>query len=319
MQTGNFFLTRHGSRGWAYGMYAALCLLISCRWILQAGVPNAVSTEWGQSAGCALFAILSFSLSRTDFWRRRACVKPTEAPHTGMAADIVVRVLAGVVVLTTPNLIPLLGGRRLAANEVTLASCLCPAVIAVAGAALEAEQKQLTDRLWPGLAGMAGLLLIVPLPIFSDVRSVLALGVLPLAIGTSATFFGAQALSGSDASEGVTKGSWSLSDSSLLGCVLCVSSLAFALLAACRHAGPLPFPYATAVYDGLTDALSVAVLLHFGAGRWAAHLLLGPCCTVLMGIFLLRPRVDSRTVVGIGLLAAGGWSLFSANSSRAEP
>ncbi len=237
---------------------------------------------------------------------------------SGVAGGVALRMMAGMVLLVTPELLQLLGGRRLSANEVTLTCCLCPVVIAVAGAALGAEQEQLTHRLWPGLAGLAGLLSFVPLPAFPDVRFALALGVLPLAIGIGATFFGARTRNGQDGSERLAITLWSPSNLSLLGWVLGVSSLTFALLAALRHAGPQPFPYAAAVYDGLTDALSLAVLLRFGAERWSAHFLLGPCLTVVMGVLLLRPRVDSRTVLGIGLLAAGGWSLLSARSAHAD-
>ena len=304
-------------RSWiAVWPFAALCLLAGSRWLQEGALPATQSTAGSEAAGCIMAAgLVGFSgalrstgaqarQSRLPFWRT-----------VGAAA----------VVLTAPAVAAAVSSRHVSGNDATLALALTPVVVAVASAANgTAETGGLAGRLWPGLAGMAGLLLLIPPPDFSGWRFVAALGALPLLSGCAAA--GVQR--GLEEAPGDTSPSRGRLARKLSGSLprnplgweffaLLAAAAVFALLGPRTHwgqpQGGSSFP--AAGLDGLTFLLSLLVLRRLGAIGWAAQFLAIPLLTLLEGAGVLRPVLDLRSWIGFALLAVSSGYLLLPGSA----
>ena len=235
-------------------------------------------------------------------------VFPTRAARTLFKAQMQPKIgllwqqaLLAAMVLAGPALSVAVAGQFLNANDTTLAFALCPATIAVVASVTgEANNADLTGLLWPGLAGVAGLLLLLPEPAFVSVRPWLGLAVLPLVEGIAAGVW-VQRLRGNRAS---LSGEFRIG----LAAGLASSAAAFALLAAlnwCKGEKP-DFSLSAAVLDGLTAGLTLLSLGQLGAIRWSAQFLLIPLLGLLEGALLLRPFLDWRSYMALGLLGVSG-------------
>ena len=196
------------------------------------------------------------------------------------------------------------------ANNATLALALVPCVTAVTMSASEHEgSADLTARLWPGLAGVAGLLLLLPQPVFTDWRFALAFVAMPLLVGAGSSAFSAAC--GPDVFRGSQRGS-------LTCTVLLLAGSAFGLLSLRSFRGSVAsFSWGVAALDGLLALLSLLVLQRLGAMSWAAQFLLIPLLTLLEGAVLLHPVLDLRSWLAFALLAvSGGYLLVIGRDER---
>ena len=158
-----------------------LCLLGGSRWLLDEALPSSRSNALSASMGCALAALASFTLRKVRR-RREPTALAVAAPGTHWKSSIAAGLL-----LANPALSATVSDGNLSATKGTLALALTPVVVAV-GAAASTASGDLAGLLWPGLAGIAGLLLLLPVPSLSLWRTDLGMATMPLVAGVAASY-----------------------------------------------------------------------------------------------------------------------------------
>lgn len=215
--------------------------------------------------------------------------------------------LAGAMLFGGPAVSLLIRGGELDAASLTIALALTPVIIAIAASALGKERADgLAGRIWPGLAAVAGLLLLLAQPTLGDARSDLALVLAPALTGVGAALFGVDDPS-----------SPSRLTSTLLG-----ASLLFTLALAATYiiAGARPSISLLAVAcDGLLALLGVIALEQLGATRWSSQFTWIPLLIVLEGIALVRPQLTAYWIAGLVLLALASVYLLLPQADEPTP
>jgi len=189
--------------------------------------------------------------------------------------------LAGAMMLCGPSVGLLAGGMD--SGSLTIALALVPVVVAVAAAALGDGSEGMAGRMWPGLAAVAGLLLVLTQPNVSNVRNDLLLLAAPVLTGVGAALF-------------CTKQGRSVA-SALVG-----AAVVFVLGWVCLRGAVSVVAVAC---DGLLALLGVLAVSRLGATRWSAQFSLVPLLIVLEGLVLVRPGLQVRWALGLGLVAMG--------------
>ncbi len=288
---------------------AALCLLAANRWLLESARPKARSTDLTEAAGCVMAAGVAMFGAVL-----RSGVRMQGALLTGNWRAVDMRsVVGGLAVLTGPAVALLISSRHVHADSATLALSLAPVIVAVALPAMGGTEGDLAARLWPGLAGLAGLLLLLPQPSLDDWRYDLALLCFPLLTGLGASYVTARR------KDRPSEHRFPLSNSLLLVLTLVFAALIFAGLAwRAQHTGESKsFSASAAALDGLMALLTLLALRRLGAVRWSAQYLLIPLLTLLEGALLLRPVLDWRSWMAFALLAASSGYLLAVGRDRA--
>jgi len=283
---------RFGDRGRRWWPLVALLIVAAARWLVTDPHPEAGSTLVSEALGCAWAAALLFVL-------------PLRGPQ-GVVGSPWKPMVAGAMLLGGPLTVLLLRAPFVEAGGLTMALALTPVVVAVASAALSRGQTEdVAGRLWPGLAAVAGLLLVLVTPSLSDARSDVVFALTPLLTGIGAALFCAQG--------GARRMRLALGGAAGL----------FAVGAAIQWVfGERPSLSVIAVaWDGVLALLSVLVLLRLGATRWAAQFVLLPLLVLVQGIVLLRPPMTVRWGCGLALLAVASVYLLlpGDDGAAAEP
>jgi hypothetical protein len=193
-----------------------------------------------------------------------------------------------------PAVALLIRGRELDAGSLTIALALTPVVIAIAASALGRENSDgIAGRIWPGLAAVAGLLLVLAQPTLGDARSDLALVLAPALTGVGAALFCVDP---------------PVSASRVIHALIGASALfALALVETYFVAGSRPSISLLAVAcDGVLALLGVVTLGQLGATRWSSQFTWVPLLIILESIVLVRPQLTAHWVVGLVLLALAG-------------
>jgi len=189
--------------------------------------------------------------------------------------------LAGAMMLGGPTIGLLAGGMD--SGSLTIALALTPVVVAVAATALGDGGEGMAGRMWPGLAAVAGLLLVLTQPNVSNVRNDLLLLAAPVLTGVGAALFcSARGQSIASALVGAAV-------VFVLGWVV-VRGTVSVVAVAC---------------DGLLALLGVLAVSRLGATRWSAQFALVPLLIVVEGLVLVRPGLQVRWVIGLVLVAVG--------------
>ena len=280
--------------------FSGLCLFGASRWLL----PELSSSE---IAGSTVRVVASL-LAAIFAWTRVS--RQSRPPLRGLlrTAGGGASLLLGLELcsLGTP-----VGTPGVTASDATIALALCPVVIAVAASALKRESSRaLSVQLWPGLAAIAGLLLLLPEP---SVRSVLGGFLLvgaPLLAGTGAVLVGEE--------EGTFAWTRAVALSgALLGA--CAGNVFEALI---RPPQAPAWTWSMGRASGI-EALSIffsfTVLLSLGARRWSAIFAVVPLLLTLEGLLLLRPPLSGRPLVGMGLLLFSSVSLLLRPKVEEDP
>lgn len=188
----------------------------------------------------------------------------------------------------------LLPGRDLDSTALTISLAFAPIIIAIASSALGTESSEgIAGRIWPSLAAVAGLLLVLVQPSLGDLRTDLLLLLAPVLTGLGAVLFSM------DHPRSILR-----TLSSLLG-----ATALFALALATGHfldsAHPTVSVLAIAC-DGIVALLGIATLSRLGSTRWSAQFTWVPLLIILEGIVLVRPRLTAHWFTGIILLIVAG-------------
>ena len=273
---------------------ALLLVAASSRWAVSEAHPEAESTLLSKGLGCVWAALVSLALVV-----RRPARSTLRRSWRGL--------LAGAMLLCGPAVSLLIGARAVEASGLTMALVLTSVAVAVAAAALGTVSPEgVAGRIWPGLAAVAGLLLMLAEPGLSDVRSDVALALAPVLTGAGAAWFCSDgnvspwrkttALAGAAVVFGVAVVGWSLR----------------------VHEWPTVSLTAVA-YDGVLALLSVLTLVRLGATRWSAQFTLQPLLVLLEGTVLVRSGISIRWVAGLGLLAVASAYLLLPQAEEETP
>jgi hypothetical protein len=185
-------------------------------------------------------------------------------------------------------------------SGLTMSLALTPVVIAIALASFRAgTDEDVSGRLWPGLAAVAGLLLVLAQPSLSYVSQDAVFLLAPLCTGLGAAYFATRAApeSNNSAPEAIA---------ALLGAAILFSLgllVTLGLLARGPANGNLtPVSLLAVACDGLLALLSVLTLVRLGPARWGAQFTLVPLLILVEGILMVRPIVTARWIAGLVLL-----------------
>jgi drug/metabolite transporter (DMT)-like permease len=268
-----------------------LVLLLLCgasRWMLAAARPEAESSMGSQAAGCAWAALVCLAL-----------VRRPQAANAGRR-EFWWSALGGALLLCGPASAELLRATRVEAPGLMIALALTPVVVALAG-----RMDEVAGRLWPGLAAVAGLMLILVQPSLNDVRSDAALFLAPVLTGCGGVLLCSER----------AEGAWRM-PTALAG-----AALVFAVswgVSAWQAGVAVPPPLLATACDGVLALLGLLVLARLGAVRWSAQFALQPLLVLGQGILILRPPLTPRWVAGMLLLAVGGVYLLLPQGEGAE-
>ena len=267
--------------------FVLLMLAGASRWMLAAARPEAESSVASEAMGCAWAALVYAVL----------VIRPRMArPVTG---SLLRAGLGGAMLLCGPGIGHLLHATRMESSGLMMALALTPVVVAIAG-----RIDDVAGRIWPGLAAVAGLMLVLVQPSLGDARSDVAMALAPLLTGCGAALF---------CSEGNTT-VWQ-APAALAGAAIIFS----ASWAGAWHAGGVVLPSLSAVVcDGVLALLSLLVLARLGAVRWSAQFALLPLLILLQGILILRPAITVRWVAGMLLIATASVYLLLPQAEENE-
>jgi drug/metabolite transporter (DMT)-like permease len=278
------------------------------RWMLVTARPETETTLASEALGCAWAAMLWIVVA----WR---VPRIASSSTRGRAWWTKVRRvqdwriwLGGALLFAGPAAALLVGASEVGSGSMAMALALTPVVVAVAAAALgTAATDGVPGRIWPGLAAVAGLLLVLSQPSLANTRSDLALLLAPLATGVGAALFCA------DRGPGLPVDDRAAPEPQRQPTALAGGAAFLALAAGVQWlaAGGRPvISLSSVACDGLIALLSVLVLQRLGATRWSAQFVLLPLVVLLEGLLLVRPPLSARWFAGLALLALASISLL---------
>ena len=289
------------SRTWPF---ALLCVLNASRWLIEGAFSTTGSSAWSEAVGCLFVAACLLVWTRLGRQRRNQAPRGGSSPYPVMTAAIVI---AGVPIGTA------IAGRSLNSNNITLALALCPVVIAVVvSASGQGDGADLTGLLWPGLAGVAGLLLLVPEPSFGAWRPWIGMIAVPLLVGGAAGASSSAKRASPDQSLGDLRAL-----AAGLGCAAALLSLLAFFHGWAGSAAGISLP--AAALDGATALLTLVALVRIGPVRWSAQFLLVPLLGLGEGVVVLRPLLDWRSYLAFGLLAMSAAYQWMALAGSVDP
>jgi threonine/homoserine efflux transporter RhtA len=172
-----------------------------------------------------------------------------------------------------------------------MALALTPAVLAVAESSAHSPSESLAGRLWPGLAAVAGLLLLLNQPSLADPAADLILVLAPLLTGLGAVLFCS-----------ARSGRWRL-PAALVGASVALGLGAAVSFAFTRRTGLTDMAGLAAGLDAAEALLSLLALQRLSTIRWAAQFSLVPLVVLLEGALFFPSSLRTRACVGLGLLA----------------
>ena len=283
---------RWGRWGVRWGAFAVLVVAAASRWVVSEARPEAEPTLTSLTMGCVWASLVSLMLLRRG---------PARVSLRGSWLGVV----AGAMVFGGPAVGALLRAREMDGASLTMALALTPVAAGIASAALgRGSLDGAAGRIWPGLAAVGGLLLVLAEPNLGDVRSDVALLLAPVLTGVGAALFCVRG--------GGTR--WRATSALLGGTLLFAVTLVAESVAS--RTRPTVSLLAMAC-DGVLALASVYALQRIGATRWTAQFTLVPLLIVLEGLALAHQALTLRWVVGIALLALA--SLYLLLPSTDEP
>ena len=258
-----------------------LLAVAASRWVVADAHPEAGPSLASAALGCGWAALVFVVVSP----------RITRPSKSKMAITL----LAGALLLSGPAVGLLVGAHDLSAGALTIALALTPVAVAIGLSSFgSGAAGEVAGRIWPGLAAVTGLLLVLVQPDLSDARNDVALLLAPTLTGLGGALFCTRATEPGAAHQHA-------SAVALLGAAL-VFLVATAATAIVAHQRPsLSMP--AIAYEGVLALLSLLSLGRLGATRWSSQFTWLPLLILLEGIVLVRPPVTVRWVAGLALLA----------------
>ncbi|HEV2576594.1 MAG TPA: hypothetical protein VGU25_05235 [Acidobacteriaceae bacterium] len=261
--------------------FALLCLVRGSRWISSESLPGSATTLGSAAVGCSSAAALYFLILRP--------------PSREQAGQLTRSALGGGLLIAGP-LIALLYPHSISAASVTMALALTPVVIAVAEGAAR-HTSTLAGRLWPGLAAIAGLLLLLAQPSLANPGEDLVLALTPVLTGCGAVLFCSARPS-----------PWRV-PAALLG-----ASTALGIGAGINvvmQSGTWPEMAGLAAgLDAFEALLALVALSRLSATRWSAQFAIVPLLVLLEAMAMTPSSIQARMIVGLLLLALAAIALL---------
>jgi hypothetical protein len=252
--------------------------------MLSSSLPGSATTLASASLGCGSAAALYPLILRPSGLSRE------------QHKDLLRSALGGALLIAGP-LAGLLYPHAIPAASLTMALALTPVVIGVCEAATRHSSDTLAGRIWPGLATIAGLLLLLAQPSLSNPGEDLILALTPLLTGCGAVLFCSARAS-----------VWRLPAALLGACAVLGIGAAINLAS---HAGGWPEMAGLAAgLDALEALLALIALGRLTATRWSAQFAIVPLIVLLEGVVLLPSTIPVRIVVGLLLLAFAAVALL---------
>ena len=166
---------RTSTRGWQWWPFVLLLVVGASRWLLVSARPETEFTLASLTVGCAWAALVCAA-----FFVR-------STPTSDGVRSLSRPALAGALLLGGPMLVLVSGVGGVEASALVMALSLTPVAVGVSASALGSETtKSLTGRIWPGIAAVTGLLLVLVEPSFGDVRADAVLLLAPVMTGLGA-------------------------------------------------------------------------------------------------------------------------------------
>jgi drug/metabolite transporter (DMT)-like permease len=292
-----------GNRTTAQRWWPFLLLLLvgASRWAVATVRPEADSTLASETIGCAWATLLTLAFLALQPGPAAAQPSPSRAARLRW-------LLAGAMFSSGPVITLFLHGRDLDASALTIALALTPVIIAIASSALGTESSEgIAGRMWPGLAAVAGLLLVLVQPTLGDLRTDLALVLAPTLTGIGAVLFC------TDQPHAASRISTTLLGASTLFAIALASSYFIAHM-------QLSLSLPAVACDGILALLSILTLNQLGATRWSSQFAWVPLLVILEGIVLVRPQLTAHWFIGLILLIVAGIYLLvpQGNESTSE-
>jgi drug/metabolite transporter (DMT)-like permease len=294
-------------RGWQWWPFVLLLVVGASRWLLVSARPETEPTLPSLTVGCLWAALVCAAFAR------RSVPARDSARYLGRG------LIAGALLLGGPMLAMVLGVTGVESSALVMALALTPVAVGVAASALGNESTEsLSGRIWPGIAAVTGLLLVLVEPSFSDLRADAVLALVPVVTGLGAAMFAAAQRRGVERESLAPSLTQWLPLSALLG-----GTAVFAVGWAGSHLHGTPavrLSLTAVAADGVFALLNVLALARLGAVRWSAQFTLLPLLILLEGIVMVRPVFTTRWVVGLVLVAAASvYLLLPQDDDEPEP
>ncbi|HSU18171.1 MAG TPA: hypothetical protein VLI45_00380 [Acidobacteriaceae bacterium] len=214
--------------------------------------------------------------------------------------------LGGALVIAGPLLALFAPRAALTGASIAMALALTPVVLAVVEAATHHSGESLPGRLWPGLAAVAGLLLLLSEPSLANPWTDVLLAAIPVLTGCGAALV-------CSAQESPMR-----MPLALFGAAGAFG-LAVLMRAAAQQGIASPDSHGLAMgLDALEGFLCVLALGRLSAARWSSQFVLVPLLVLVQGAVLLRGALAGRVVVGLLLLVVAGVALLVPPSEEAQ-
>jgi drug/metabolite transporter (DMT)-like permease len=276
--------------------FVLLVLAGASRWAVAAARPAAESTLASQTIGCAWAALLALAILLP---KRKTATSEPKPSHTATVRWL----LAGAMLFGGPAITLFLPAHDLDSSALTIALALTPIIIAIAASALGTESSDgIAGRIWPGLASVAGLLLVLVQPTLGDLRTDLALALAPTLTGIGAVLF----------CVGPPRAASRLPTTLFGASTLFAIALAASRLFTQAHPS---FSMLAVAGDGTLALLGGLTLNQLGVTRWSSQFTWVPLLIILEGIILVRAHLTAHWFIGLILLIVAGVYLLMPQGS----
>jgi drug/metabolite transporter (DMT)-like permease len=297
-----------------WSAFAALCLLSSTAWVAASFGQSTLPPLEQQGFLFGVIGIAALLFPGKELWPRSKKSKKNTTRPARFWPQIA---LGGIAFFGLPALANELASGAVPAISRTVLFSLAPIVIAIAiaaGNAAEPAERNARRSLAPSLAGIGGLLLLLPLDLPGSPRGRLMLAAVCIAV----TLLGIASVRLYRSLQSVD-----LRDAAV---IVCLSNAAFLLICSVitgefvwSASGLASLASLSSLINLIEVPLLLWLLREMSPIRFASRYLLIPLLTIIESYIVMRPVLTLRFGAGAILLAAGAAMLLAGSSHEEEP